>query len=222
MAGKIIVIEGTDCSGKETQTKLLEKKLNEMGKKCIRFGFPMYDTPTGKIIGGAYLGKTDIGPGLFKEGAVNVDPYVVTLYYAADRKYNMPKIEEYLKKDYYVILDRYTTSNLAHQGSKIKEKDERFHMYQWIDKLEYWLLKLPKPDKTIFLHVPYEYSVELKKNRQVTDEHESSKEYLLGTEESYIELSELYNWNRIECIKDNKLRSVEDINNEIINIILEM
>ena len=222
MAGKIIVIEGTDCSGKETQTKLLEKKLNEMGKKCIRFGFPMYDTPTGKIIGRDYLGKTDMGPSLFEEGAVNVDPYVVTLYYAADRKYNMPKIEEYLNKDYYVILDRYTTSNLAHQGSKVKDKDERFNVYQWIDKLEYWLLKLPKPDKTIFLHVPYEYTVELKKNRQVTDEQESSKEYLLGTEESYIELSELYNWDRIECIKDNKLRSVEDINNEIISIILEM
>ena len=59
MSGKIIVIEGTDCSGKETQSKLLEKKLNDMGKKVIRFGFPMYETPTGKIVGGAYLGKPE-------------------------------------------------------------------------------------------------------------------------------------------------------------------
>ena len=60
MAGKIIVIEGTDCSGKETQTRLLEKRLKDLGKKCIRFGFPMYETATGKIVGGCYLGKPEI------------------------------------------------------------------------------------------------------------------------------------------------------------------
>lgn len=219
MAGKIIVIEGTDCSGKETQSKLIEKRLNESGKKCIRFDFPMYDTPTGKIIGEEYLGRNASKKGIFPEGAVNVDPHVVCLYYAADRKYNLPKIEEYLEKDYYVILDRYTTSNLAHQGSKIKDKDDRFDMYQWIDKLEYWLLKLPKPDKTIFLNVPYEYTKELRKNRKIVDELESSEEHLKNAEQAYIELSELYNWDRIECIKNNKLRSVEDINEEIYQII---
>ena len=222
MAGKVIVIEGTDCSGKETQTRLLEKRLNEAGKKCIRFSFPMYDTPTGTIIGRDYLGKPELGESLFKEGAINVDPYVVCLYYAADRKYNMPKIKEYIDKDYYVILDRYTTSNLAHQGSKIQDKDERFNMYQWIDKLEYWLLKFPKPDKTIFLHVPYEYSLELRKNRENIDEHEKSPEYLKSSEEAYIELSELYNWNRIECIKNDKLRTIEEINDEIIKIVEEI
>ena len=222
MSGKIIVVEGTDCSGKETQTKLLEKKLKEKGKKCIRFEFPMYDTPTGKIIGGAYLGKKEIGESFFKEGAINVDPRVVCLYYAADRKYNMPKIEKYLEEDYYVILDRYITSNLAHQGSKIKDKEERFNMYQWIDKLEYWLLRLPKPDKTIFLHVPLEYSLKLRNNRENLDEHEKSKEYLQLAEESYIELSELYNWTKIECVKDDMLRSIEDINEEIMKVIEEM
>lgn len=80
MSGKIIVIEGLDCSGKETQTKLLEKRIQGMGKKCIRFEFPMYDTPTGKIIGGSYLGKKEIGESLFEEGAVHVDPYVVSLF----------------------------------------------------------------------------------------------------------------------------------------------
>ena len=220
--GKWIVIEGTDCSGKETQTRLLEKRLNESGKKCIRFSFPMYDTPTGKIVGGSYLGKKEIGDSLFKEGAINVDPYVGCLYYAADRKYNMKKIEEYLENDYYVILDRYTTSNLAHQGSKISDKDERFNMYQWIDKLEYWLLKLPKPDKTIFLHVPVEYTKELRKNRKSLDNHELSDEYLKGAEDSYLELQELYNWDKIECVKDNKLRSIEDINEEILNLVLEI
>lgn len=222
MQGKIIVIEGTDCSGKETQSKLLEKRLNSMGKKCVRFDFPNYESPTGRIIGGAYLGRPEIGPSFFKEGAVNVDPHVVCLYYAADRKYEMPEIEKYLNDDYYVILDRYTTSNLAHQGSKIHDKDERFNMYQWIDKLEYWLLGLPKPDKTIFLHVPLENTLELRKNRKSIDEHEKSPEYLKRAEESYLELSELYNWDKIECIRNNKLRSVEDINDEIMKIIDKM
>ena len=222
MQGKIIVVEGTDCSGKETQSKLLEERLNSIGKKCVRFDFPNYESPTGRIIGGAYLGRPEIGPSFFKEGAVNVEPHVVCLYYAADRKYAMPEIEKYLNDDYYVILDRYTTSNLAHQGSKIHDKDERFNMYQWIDKLEYWLLGLPKPDKTIFLHVPLENTLELRKNRKSIDEHEKSPEYLKRAEESYLELSELYNWDKIECIRNNKLRSVEDINNEIMKIIEKM
>ena len=219
MKGKIIVIEGTDCSGKETQSKLLEERLKKDGIDCIRFSFPMYDTPTGKIIGGPYLGKEEITESFFEEGPVNVDPHVICLYYAADRKYNMKKIEEYLDKGYYVILDRYTTSNLAHQGSKIKDPDERFNMYQWIDKLEYWLLRLPKPDQTIFLHMPLEYSIELRNNRETIDEHEKDEEYLRQSEECYIELSELYNWSKIECVKDNKIRTIEDINNEIYDII---
>ena len=222
MAGKIIVIEGTDCSGKETQTRLLEKRLKDLGKKCIRFGFPNYDSATGKIVGGCYLGKPEICDSFFTEGAVNVDPHVACLYYAADRKYNMGNIVKYLEDDYYVLLDRYTTSNLAHQGSKIKDKDERFNMYQWIDKLEYWLLQLPKPDKTIFLHMPYEYSVELKKNRTLLDEHEKSPEHLKLAEETYIELSQLYNWDRIECVKDETIRTIEDINDEIFKIIEEL
>lgn len=217
MRGKIIVIEGTDCSGKQTQSTLLEEKLKKAGKKCVHFAFPMYDTPTGKIVGGPYLGNPEISEGYFLEGADQVDPRIASLYYAADRKYNMDKILPYIEDGYYVILDRYTTSNLAHQGSKIRDKDERFNMYQWVDKLEYWLLKLPKPDQTIFLHMPYEYSLELKKNRKVLDEHEKSPDHLKHAEECYIELSELYNWKRIECVKDGKIRDIEDINQEILD-----
>lgn len=216
MKGKIIVIEGTDCSGKETQSKLLEKRLKEKNIPCVRFDFPNYQSPTGKIIGGAYLGKPEIGPSYFTEGATNVDPYIACLYYAADRKYNIEKIEEYLDLGYYVIIDRYTTSNMAHQGGKILDKDERFNMYQWIDKLEFWLLKLPKPDKTIFLHMPYEYACKLKQNRKNLDEHEKSTEHLKNAEEAYVELSELYNWDKIECIENNEIKSIEQINDEIL------
>jgi len=93
-------------------------------------------------------------------------------------------------------------------------------MYQWIDKLEYWLLKLPKPDKTILLDMPLEYILELEKNRDTIDDIEKDEEYLQRSIDAYIELSELYGWNRINCIKDNKLKTIEEINNEIIKIIL--
>lgn len=219
--GKFIVIEGTDCSGKETQSKLLVEKLNNMGHKAIRLTFPNYDTPTGKIVGGPYLGKKEICECWFPEGAVNLDPKVASLYYAADRKYNEKDIKKYLEEDYFVICDRYVSSNMAHQGSKIKNDEERFHMYEWIDKLEFWLLGLPKPDKTIFLHVPYTYAAKLKKNRLSLDEHEMCEEHLKNSEVAYIELSELYNWKHINCIKDDAIRSVEDINAEIIECLKE-
>lgn len=222
MKGKLIVIEGTDCSGKETQSRLLEERLNSLEIKCIRLSFPMYDTPTGKIVGGSYLGKPEISEGLFKEGAVNVDPHIACLYYAADRKYNIDKALKYIDDGYIVILDRYTTSNMAHQGSKIHDKDERFNMYQWIDKLEFWLLQLPKPDKTIFLHMPYEYSLELKKNREFLDEHEKSETHLRNAEKAYIELSELYNWDKIECVKDGKIKTIKEVNDEIIKLLDEI
>ena len=88
-------------------------------------------------------------------------------------------------------------------------------MYQWIDKLEYWLLELPKPDVTIFLHVPYDFSKELEKNRESLDEHEKDPEHLKKAERAYVELSGLYNWDTIECVKDNKLRSIDDIAEEL-------
>ena len=219
--GKFIVIEGTDCSGKETQSKLLVEKLNNMGHKAIRLTFPNYDTPTGKIVGGPYLGKKEICECWFPEGAVNLDPKVASLYYAADRKYNEKDIKKFLEEDYFVICDRYVSSNMAHQGSKIKNDEERFHMYEWIDKLEFWLLGLPKPDKTIFLQVPYTYAAKLKKNRLSLDEHEMCEEHLKNSEVAYIELSELYNWKHINCIKDDAIRSVEDINAEIIECLKE-
>lgn len=221
MKGKIIVIEGTDCSGKETQSKLLEKYLNSNGINCIRMSFPAYDTPTGKIVGGPYLGKEEICPSYFEDGSADVDPYISCLYYAADRKYNIEKVNEYVDDGYIVILDRYTTSNMAHQGGKIEDSEERFNMYQWIDKLEYWLLKLPKPDITIFLHMPYTSSCELKKNRKSLDGNEKSETHLKNAEKAYIELSELYNWDRIECVESDRIKSIEEISSEIINMLKE-
>ena len=218
--GKLIVIEGTDCSGKETQSKLLVKKLNAMGLKAINLSFPMYDTPTGKIVGGPYLGRKENGDSWFEGGPVLVEPKIACLYYAADRKYNFPKVKEFLEQGYYVVLDRYVSSNMAHQGSKIDDPDARFNLFKWIDKLEYWLLELPKADLTIFLHVPYSLSKELQKNREFLDGHEKSESYLISTEKTYMELASLYNWNTIDCTTEGTLRSIEEINQDILKIVL--
>lgn len=222
--GKIIVIEGTDCSGKETQSKLLVQNLKKLGKKAIMISFPRYDTPTGKIVGGPYLGRKDICNCYFEEGSVKVDPKISCLYYAADRKYNIEEVLKYVNDGYYVILDRYTSSNMAHQGCKILNKDDRFNMFQWIDKLEYWLLELPKPDKTIFLYVPYDYSKKLKCQRQdalLDDEHEKNEEYLINSFNCYLELSELYNWDRVNCIGNEGLKSIDEIGKDVLNCVIQ-
>ncbi len=214
--GKIIVIEGVNDSGKETQSKLLAKTLKEEGYKVVEFSFPMYKSPTGKIFKNCVLGKD--GNGYFEEGYENLDPYVVCLYTAADRKYHKEKIEKYLKDDYIVILNRYTSSNMAHQGSRYSDSEERFYMYQWIDKLEYWLLKLPKPDCTILLKVPSKYLNQLDE-KQVSftfQEDIFDQDQVL---KAYIELSELYNWDSIDCVLNDKMKSVEEIHKEIMEIV---
>lgn len=211
---KIIVIEGTDCSGKETQSKMLLERLNKEGLNSLYMTFPAYDTPTGKIVGGSYLGKESIGPCLFPEGAVNVDAKVASLYYAADRLYNKPVIEEKLN-DYNLIIDRYVESNMAHQGSKIIDKEKRLEMYKFLSTLEYDLLNLPRPDITIFLYMPYEQACILKKNRTELDQHELNPEHLKHAEECYLELSKLHNYIQVNCVKDGKIRTKEDISEEV-------
>lgn len=213
----IINIEGTDCSGKETQANLLLKKLTEEGYKIKKFSFPDYDTPTGKIVGGPYLGKKHISEGYFKEGASNVDPLVASLYYAADRRYALTKLNAALKSSNNIILDRYVTSNMAHQGGKIFDKEKRMDLYKLLEKLEYSLLQIPKPDLNIFLHMPYEYALQLKKNREeASDQHEVCEEHLKNAETAYIEIAEMYNFETINCVKDNKIRSINDINEELV------
>lgn len=223
MRGRIIVVEGTDCSGKETQTSLLVQRLRKEGRKIERFSFPAYDTPTGRIVGGAYLGKKHICDGYFPEGAANVDPKVACLYYAADRRYNIGKINELLDAGTDVILDRYVESNMAHQGGKIFDKEERLKLYKNLEDLEYGFLELPKPDLTIFLYMPYKKEAELKKGRkEPADQHEVSMLHIRNAEHAYLELAELHNYKKINCVdKKNKLRDIEDIQGEIYNIVKE-
>jgi dTMP kinase len=218
MRGKIILIEGTDCSGKQTQTERLVKRLTEDGIKVARLSFPMYDTPAGKIVGGPYLGKDYISECWFPEGADKVDPKVASLYYAADRRYNLPKMYDLLDNGVTIILDRYIPSNMAHHGGKIKDKEERYTFYKWIDTLEYQLLGLPKPDVAYLLYMPYEYGKQLRESRSQTeklDEHEKNPEHLIHAEKAYLEVAELYCFEKINCVFDGQIRTREDINDEL-------
>ncbi|MCI9281175.1 MAG: hypothetical protein HFI49_02820 [Bacilli bacterium] len=209
--GKLIVIEGTDCSGKQTQTDELVKNLKKLGLKAISFSFPNYASPTGEIIGEYYLGKNN--KSLFKEGIENVDPKISSLYYAADRAYNINIIKKYLENDYIVILNRYVESNMAFQGGKIKDIKKRHMLYEWLDNLEFVLLDLPRPDMVLFLYLPYEQVCILKKSKR-----KPVNENLLHMAEiAYFELSSIYDYQKINCLKDNKLRSIEDISKEILN-----
>ena len=215
--GKLIVIEGTDCSGKETQSNLLKEKLEELGCLVYKASFPMYDTPTGKIIGGPYLGKEYIGEGWFKEGATNVDPLVASAYFTADRKYNINTINEKLEEGYTVILDRYVESNMAHQGGKIFDKEKREDLYWKLDLLEYEIFELPRPDKVYFLYMPQAYTEILKKERsESSDQHESDIKYLLNSEKAYLELANIYNFVTINCVKNGKIKSIEAINEDLL------
>lgn len=221
--GKLIVIEGTDCSGKETQTKRLINHLNSQGEKVSTFSFPMYHTPTGKIIGGPLLGKEYICDGWFPETATHVDGKVASLYYAADRYYNLPKITEALDNGDTVILDRYTYSNMAHQAGKLEDKNERLERYKFIEKLEFDLLGLPKPDAVILLFMPVESAKEIRAKRpEKLDEAERDEKHLLLAQNAYLEMAELYDFKVINCAIDGKIRTIEEIGEDVIKIYNEI
>ncbi|MCK5612094.1 thymidylate kinase [Candidatus Pacearchaeota archaeon] len=224
--GKIIVIEGTDCSGKETQANILYEKLKEAGVPIAKMDFPDYKTPTGKIVGGPYLGKPAISEGWFPEGAGNVDPKVASLFYAADRRYALPKIQKILDSGTNLILDRYTSSSMGHQGGKIKDKEKREELYQFLETLEYGLMELPVPDITVFLHMPCAVAMTLRKARaESADQHENDLNHLRDAEAAYISLAIKYKWKRVRCAPDKTLHTLktpEKISEEVWESVVDL
>ncbi len=216
MRGKLIVVEGTDCSGKETQTKKIVERCEKKGIKVYNYSFPRYDTPTGKIVGGPYLGKSYICDGWFSEGAPNVDALVASAYYAADRRYNIKEIMEHLNNGDIVLLDRYVESNMAHQGGKLDSKEERQKMYEKLDELEFGIMELPRPDAVIFLYMPSSYAAILRQGRaEAADQLERDMEHLAKAEQAYLELTEKYGYIKIDCVKDDVIRTIDDISDEV-------
>lgn len=222
--GKLISIEGGDGSGKKTQAEKLVERLKKEGFLCEMMSFPRYDTPTGRIVGQCYLGKQGLGEGnvaWFGKDADSIDPMIASLYYAADRRAARDEINKIIGSGVNLILDRYVESNMAHQAGKETNPEKRREIIKAIDTIEYGVLKLPRPDLTIFLHMPSRLGMQFKfmeKGVSQADIHEMDGLHLHRAEETYLELAERYNWTKIECTPDGtmiSLRSIEGIAEEV-------
>jgi len=214
--GKLIVIEGTDASGKETQTLEIIKRLRGEGINLASFSFPRYDTPTGDVVK-RYLGKSPYGQ---EFGPVDdVNPKVASVFYALDRLATAPLIESELEAGNHVFCNRYVESNMGHQGGKIKDSGERALFIDWLDKLEYGSFNLPRPDLVLFLYMPHSVAFQLRGNRGgEADGHEANPQHLLNAERTYIELAEKFKWTRIDCAPNGKigsLKSVRQVGDEV-------
>ena len=214
--GKIIVIEGTDSSGKETQTKLLYERIKKINEKTIKISFPNYDSPACEPVK-MYLA------GAFGTDAVKVNPYPVSTMYAIDRyaSYKQDWGKSY-EEGYIIVTDRYVTSNMIHQASKIQSEEEKEEYLKWLIDLEYKKNQIPEPDIVIFLKMPIDKAKELMANRNnkidgsmKKDIHEINEDYLKKSYTNATKISQKFNWYEVECVENNRIKSIEEINDEI-------
>lgn len=218
--GKLIVIEGTDSSGKQTQTEKLYEKLLNIKKNIKKISFPNYESPACEPVK-MYL------TGAFGTEATKVNPYPVSTMYAIDR-YASYKTdwENFYKEDGIIITDRYVTSNMVHQASKIEDRDEKNRYLDWLEDLEYEKMGIPRPDLVIFLNMPTEKAAELmaeRKNKITGEEekdiHEKDKEYLKRSYENACEIASKYNWHEIKCVDGERLKTIDEISEEIYSLV---
>ncbi|PIN86852.1 thymidylate kinase [Candidatus Woesearchaeota archaeon CG10_big_fil_rev_8_21_14_0_10_44_13] len=202
--GKLIVIEGTDGSGKATQSKLLVEKLEKEGFKVKTIDFPQYGRPCAKKVEDYLAGKF---------GKVeDVSPYDAARFYAEDRVDAAPMMKRWLEEGDIIIANRYQQSNKGHQASKIKDPGERKRFMEWIDDLEYSQNMIPRPDAVIFLHVPAEIAQTLiTKRGNRKDIHEADTSHLKDTEQAYMEIAKKERWIMIECVKEGRIMQIGDI-----------
>ncbi len=220
MSGKLIVIEGTDGSGKETQSNLLHEYLKKNNIESTLVHFPNYDSPASSLVK-MYLA------GEFGDNANQVNPYAASVFYACDRfaSWKMQWQEDY-HSGKIIIADRYVMSNLIHQASKFAEHKEKEQFQNWLENLEYQIFGLPKPDKVLFLHVDIEKTFELMRDRenkitqsQQKDIHERDRAYMRKSYETanYFAIQE--GWSKIECMRDDVMKSKHEIHTEIIQLL---
>ena len=218
--GKLFVIDGTDGSGKQTQSSLLKERLQKDGIDFKSISFPNYDSPSSALVK-MYL------EGDFGENQKDVSPYIASTFYAADRYATYKKdFEEYYNNGGIITADRYTTSNMIHQAGIIKDKQEREKFLKWLWDFEFNLYGLPIPTEVIFLNMPPDYTEKLIQDRENKITHEKQKDIIEKNKQNTIdaynnalELVKKYNWYEIKCVKDDKIRTIEDINDEIYELV---
>ena len=222
--GKLIIIEGTDGSGKQTQTGLLYEKLCEIKgrEKVKKISFPNYESKASEPVK-MYLA------GEFGEKADSVNAYAASVLFSVDRFASFKtEWEEFYSSGGIVLSDRYTISNMIHQASKIKDREEREKYLDWLVDLEWNKIGIPEPDLVFFLDIPFDVSQKLMQNRKnkitgdkVKDIHEQDAEYLRNAYNIAKELAIKYKWNIVDCVENDKPRSIEEINGRMMEIILE-
>lgn len=218
--GKLIVIDGTDGSGKATQVSLLMERLKREGFKTRMVDFPEYY----KNFFGGFIGHC-----LSEQyyNWINVHPKIASVVYASDRWESKEKIENWIKKGYIVIANRYVSANQIHQGGKIKSAKKRADFMRWLDDMEYQVFGIPRPDITFYLSLPIDIILKLLKDRDSSkmhreylkkkkDVHEADVNFLINSRKSALKLvKESSNFIKIECSKNKEILSREAIHEMI-------
>lgn len=215
--GKLIVFEGTDGSGKATQSRMLCEKLKREGIPYKKIDFPRYGkasaAPVEEYLNGA-LGKK---PG-------DVSGYAASVLFAVDRFASYKQDwGEFYEAGGLVIADRYTTSNAVHQASKLPE-GERQEFLDWLYDLEYRIMGLPKPSLVLYLDMPTEITERMMRKRESdtnthADIHEQDEAYLMACRASARKIAEQSGWLRIDCADGDAPRTVEDIHAQVCEIV---
>ena len=211
--GKLIVIEGTDGSGKSTQFRLLTEAVQKAGYEFRKLVFPQYQEESSALIR-MYLG------GEFGSSPSDVNAYAASAFYAVDRYASYKKVwGQWYEEGGLVVSDRYTTSNAVHQASK-EEGENQKKFLQWLYDFEYSQLGLPCPDLIIYLDVPTDFTEAMMRRREAdtnthADIHEQDLDYLATCRRTGKAAAEYYGWTVIDCVCDGKMRSIEDIHEEI-------
>lgn len=213
--GFLIVIDGLDGSGKNTQSTILYERLKKEGRKVRMISFPQYESPSSALVK-MYLG------GEFGNNPDDVNSYAASSFYAVDR---FASYKTDWKKDYdegaIIIANRYTTANAIHQLTKL-DKSQHDKFLKWLYDYEFCLLGLPAPDLTIFLEVPPEKSFELINIRGEKKDIHENKEHLKRAYEAAVEVSEKWKWTRIDCMANEKeILPIEKISETVYETVKE-
>jgi len=218
--GKLIVIDGIDGSGKATQVELLAKRLKKEGKTVKIVDFPEYY----KNFFGAFIGHC-LSEQYYK--FLNVHPKIASVLYAADRWESSEELRNWLGEGYIVIANRYVSANQIHQAGKIKSAKKRNDFMKWLEKMEYEVFKVSRPDLTFYLDLPTKIVLQLLKDRESSkmkraylkkkkDVHETDVNFLINSRKSALKLiKEIPNFIKIECAPEGKILSREMIHGEV-------
>jgi len=213
MSGKLIVFEGTDGSGKATQSELLCRRLETEGRAFRKITFPRYGKPSAAMVEEYLHGNLGKHPG-------DVNAYAASLFYAMDRYASWKQDWGTFYEDGgLIVADRYTTSNAVHQASKLPEEERKAYL-DWLFDLEYRLLGLPAPDMVVYLDMPTELTEKMMRRREAVsgtqaDIHEQDEAYLRRCRENANEVARLCGWTVIRCGRDGAPRTIEDIQGEV-------